>query len=56
MILPLGLVLDAPSKNIFHTSSSEVILDSKISFGVLHEVLSFLEPDEPLESLQALDL
>ena len=34
MILPAGSVLDAPLKNIFHTSSSKVILASIISSGM----------------------
>ena len=34
MILSLGPILDAPSKNICHTSSSKVILDSKTSSGM----------------------
>ena len=34
MILPVELALDAPSTNIYHTSSSEVILASMTSSGM----------------------
>jgi len=34
IILPVGLILDALSKNICHTSSPEVILALMISFGM----------------------
>jgi len=56
IVLPLGVVLDALSKNICHISSPESCWIQKYHLGYFHEVLSSLKPDEQLRSLQTPDL